>query len=263
MDLYNTETDNIAKCSYFSISKIRDIRQLHETESVMRTLRNIELQEEPYQFKIGVIYVREGQTHEDEIFSNKTGSEGYDEFLSIIGNKIALKNWTGFTGGLDVTGATGEYSYYTNYSGYEIMYHISTELPYSDDDTQQLERKRHLGNDIVIIVYLDRNYNSITTNISQYSPETIVSQFNHVVLVVSPTERDANGELNFFVQCARKQGVPAFGPSIPKPPFYVKRNQLREYLLCKAINAECAAYEAATFKNKLKRTREGLLTSLV
>lgn len=35
------------------------------------------------------------------------------------------------------------------------MFHISTMLPHSLTDTQQLEKKRHIGNDIVLILFQD------------------------------------------------------------------------------------------------------------
>jgi len=33
---------------------------------------------------------------------------------------------------------TGEFSVYTTYCGYEIMFHVSTLLPHSEVDTQQV-----------------------------------------------------------------------------------------------------------------------------
>ena len=44
-------------------------------------------------------------------------------------------------------------SIYTTYDEYEIMFHVSTFIPYTEDDDQQLGRKRHLGNDIVVIIF--------------------------------------------------------------------------------------------------------------
>ena len=41
--------------------------------------------------------------------------------------------------------------------GKEIMYHVATLLPFSDTDAQQLQRKRHIGNDIVSIVFQEAN----------------------------------------------------------------------------------------------------------
>lgn len=44
-----------------------------------------------------------------------------------------------FRGGLDVThGQTGTESVYTNFHNKEIMFHVSTKLPYTEGDTQQV-----------------------------------------------------------------------------------------------------------------------------
>lgn len=49
-----------------------------------------------------------------------------------------------FRGGLDVThGQTGLESVYTNFHNKEIMFHVSTKLPYTEGDSQQVEW--HLG----------------------------------------------------------------------------------------------------------------------
>ena len=37
--------------------------------------------------------------------------------------------------------------------GKEVMYDVDTLLPFSEADTQQLQRKRHIGNDIVSLVF--------------------------------------------------------------------------------------------------------------
>ena len=58
------------------------------------------------------------------------------------------------------------------------MFHVAPMLPYNASDRQQLERKRHLGNDIVVVVFVDAT--------STYDPATIKSHFNHVVIVVQP-----------------------------------------------------------------------------
>ena len=44
-----------------------------------------------------------------------------------------------FRGGLDVQhGQTGTHSLYTKYHNHEVMFHVSTLLPYTDGDTQQV-----------------------------------------------------------------------------------------------------------------------------
>lgn len=47
-----------------------------------------------------------------------------------------------YRGGLDTMyGQTGDNSVYANYQGREIMFHVSTLLPYTDGDPQQVIRE--------------------------------------------------------------------------------------------------------------------------
>lgn len=83
------------------------------------------------------------------------GCPNFEEFLNFLGDKIELKGWNGFRGGLDNESiffflvqikysddSTGKYSIYTTISGFEIMFHVSTLLPHFPNDKQQVERKR-------------------------------------------------------------------------------------------------------------------------
>ena len=64
-----------------------------------------------------------------------------DEFI------FSLKR---FRGGLDIkNNNTGNYSIYEKYNTAEIMFHVSTLLPHSVKDEQQLERKRHIGGQVL------------------------------------------------------------------------------------------------------------------
>jgi len=40
------------------------------------------------------------------MFSNKDGSEDYQEFLDVIGNEVKLEGWPHFAAGLDVKSNT-------------------------------------------------------------------------------------------------------------------------------------------------------------
>ena len=57
------------------------------------------------------------------------------------------------------------------------MFHVSTCLPYYENDKQQLERKRHLGNDICVIIFKDGD--------TPYSPDTIKSEFNRILYSIA------------------------------------------------------------------------------
>ncbi|CAG5126830.1 unnamed protein product, partial [Candidula unifasciata] len=91
-----------------------------------------------HNFKFGVIYQKKGQTSEEEVFGNKKHSPAMDVFLETIGDKVQLKDFKGFRGGLDTTHCqTGAESVYTKFNGKEIMFHVSTLLPYTEGDAQQ------------------------------------------------------------------------------------------------------------------------------
>lgn len=79
------------------------------------------------------------QTKEEELFGNVCHSPAMEEFLQCIGHRVLLKNFEGYRGGLDTMhGQTGLESLYTQFFGREIMFHVSTMLPYTDGDIQQV-----------------------------------------------------------------------------------------------------------------------------
>ncbi|XP_073089456.1 rap1 GTPase-activating protein 1 isoform X23 [Manis javanica] len=181
-------------------------------------------------FKFGVIYQKLGQTSEEELFSTNEESPAFVEFLEFLGQKVKLQDFKGFRGGLDVThGQTGTESVYCNFRNKEIMFHVSTKLPYTEGDTQQLQRKRHIGNDIVALVFQDEN--------TPFVPDMIASNFLHAYVVVQAEGRGPDG------------------------PFY-KGPEFQEFLLTKLINAEYACYKAEKFAKLEERTRAALLETL-
>lgn len=132
-------------------------------------------------FKFGVLYQQYGQTTEEELFCNNTTSAAFDEFLSLLGQRIQLKDHKGYRGGLDIqNGHTGDQAVYDVFKDREIMFHVSTLLPYTESDPQQLQRKRHIGNDIVAVVFQEEN--------TPFSPDMIASHFLHAFVVVQVVE---------------------------------------------------------------------------
>ncbi|XP_054901902.1 rap1 GTPase-activating protein 1-like isoform X9 [Poeciliopsis prolifica] len=205
-------------------------------------------------FKFGVIYQRFGQTSEEELFGNSEESPAFVEFLEFLGEKIELHNFKGFRGGLDVThGQTGTESIYCNYRNKEVMFHVSTKLPYTEGDTQQLQRKRHIGNDIVAIVFQEEN--------TPFVPDMIASNFLHayvVVQVVNP----CSDNVVYKVSVTARDDVPFFGPALPNPAMFKKGPEFHEFLFTKLINAEYACYKAEKFAKLEERTRSALLETL-
>nr|XP_018899479.1 PREDICTED: GTPase-activating Rap/Ran-GAP domain-like protein 3 isoform X2 [Bemisia tabaci] len=225
------------------------------TPEIQKDLLLLEEQEGSVNFKFGVLYTKPGQPTDDEMFSNEEGSEEFDNFIDLLGEKIRLKGWDKYRGGLDVKGdMTGKYSVYTIYEGHEIMFHVSTLLPYSKDNRQQVERKRHIGNDIVNIVYLDGG----AAHMHEFNPSFIKSQFTHVFALVAYQKEDESYRLIVFSE----ESVPLFGPSLPCPASFKSREEFREFLIVKLINGEKAAFNTPTFSKKRERTLDMLIKDL-
>ncbi|XP_063329625.1 rap1 GTPase-activating protein 1 isoform X2 [Pelmatolapia mariae] len=205
-------------------------------------------------FKFGVIYQKFGQTSEEELFGNMEESPAFVEFLEFLGHKIELHDFKGFRGGLDVThGQTGTESVYTNFHNKEIMFHVSTKLPYTEGDSQQLQRKRHIGNDIVAIVFQEEN--------TPFVPDMIQSNFLHAYVVVQ-VENACTDNVTYKVSVTARDDVPFFGPALPDPAIFKKGPEFHEFLFTKLINAEYACYKAEKFAKLEERTRSALLETL-
>jgi RAP1 GTPase activating protein 1 len=108
---------------------------------------------------------------------------------------------------------------YTKWQGYEIMFHVATLLPFKPEDAQQLEKKRHIGNDLVIIIFQQGN--------EPFDLSTIASHQNHVIAFVQPEKE------NFKVTFVYKNGVPAFTPDLPSPTILLTDNVSRDFFLHK------------------------------
>ncbi|KAL0243013.1 hypothetical protein GEMRC1_005576 [Eukaryota sp. GEM-RC1] len=128
--------------------------------------------------KIGVLYVEKDQTSENEIYSNKRVSEKFEEFLDELGDRVRLLGFKGYDGGLSTTkDYSGRRSVYREWKEHEFMFHVAPYLPFSESDEQQIARKRHVGNDGVVIVFLnDRD--------STFDPSLLISQQNQIVITI-------------------------------------------------------------------------------
>ncbi|XP_047906945.2 GTPase-activating Rap/Ran-GAP domain-like protein 3 isoform X11 [Anser cygnoides] len=188
---------------------------------IQKDLLVLEEQEGSVNFKFGVLYAKDGQLTDDEMFSNDD--------------------------------TTGTCSIYTVYQGHEIMFHVSTMLPYSRENKQQVERKRHIGNDIVTIVFQEGEESS-----TAFKPSMIRSHFTHIFALVRYNKQNDSYRLKIFSE----ESVPLFGPPLPSPPVFTNHQEFRDFLLVKLINGEKATLETPTFSQKRQRTLDMLIRSL-
>ena len=85
--------------------------------------------------------------HDHDFYCAEVGSDSFHEFLEILGEVQNLLGFKGFTAGLDTKlGQTGTQVCHTLWTQFEVTYHVSTFLPFTKTDVQQIQRKRHIGN---------------------------------------------------------------------------------------------------------------------
>ncbi|XP_048480332.1 signal-induced proliferation-associated 1-like protein 1 isoform X2 [Plutella xylostella] len=206
-------------------------------------------------YKVGVMYCRAGQSTEEEMYNNQEAGPAFVEFLQTLGQTVRLKDFDKYKAGLDNrTDSTGLYSVYTTYQGCEVMFHVSTMLPYTPNNRQQLLRKRHIGNDIVTIVFQEPGS-------LPFTPRNIRSQFQHVFVVVRAID-PCSENTHYSIAVSRAKEVPLFGPPIKDGAVYPKGEAFTDLLLAKVINGENAAIQSPKFSAMATRTRQEYLKEL-
>ncbi|KAF1563275.1 Signal-induced proliferation-associated protein 1, partial [Eudyptes schlegeli] len=118
----------------------------------------------------------------------------------------------------------------------------------------QLLRKRHIGNDIVTIVFQE-------PGARPFSPRALRSHFQHVFIVVRAHE-PGTPRTAYSVAVVRPEETPLFGPGLAAGQRFPGGEGLREFLLAKAINGENAAGRGGRLGAMAARTRRQYLQEL-
>jgi hypothetical protein len=205
------------------------------------------------QYKFGVLHCPAGAKSEEDMYSSM-GSSAFFDFLSLLGDVIKLKNWGNYAGELDVTHNTnGLQSLYTRFMDFEIMFHVSTLLPFNPADPQRLQRKGKIGNDIVLIVFCEED---------SFTPDLLVSQMTQVLVIVRLVSTEWDGKGYYSVRVVSKKadsGGSAVGASYPSPlPNVVSPadQDFHDAFLALLINLERTALSSVpVFAEFLRQTR--------
>ncbi|XP_066560128.1 signal-induced proliferation-associated 1-like protein 3 isoform X2 [Amia ocellicauda] len=234
---------------------VQCLRQALSTTKVTEQLIKLDEQGLSKKHKVGILLCRAGQSTEEEMYNNEEATPAFHTFLSLLGERVCLKGFSKYAAQLDTkTDSTGTHSLYTSYQGYEIMFHVSTMLPYMPNNPQQLLRKRHIGNDIVTIIFQE-------PGALPFTPQNIRSHFQHVFVIVR-VHNPCTENACYSVAVTRMKDVPPFGPPIPCSVTFRNTEAFRNFLLAKVINAESAAHKSDKFHTMATRTRQEYLKDL-
>lgn len=194
---------------------------------------------------IGVVYGQGAQRSIDEMLGNRTGSDAFSAFLDILGRDLELhangdeelKRFAGFAG---QSADEPAHVYRTQHRGLELVFHVSTLLPCSETDAQQVARKRKIGNDVVTLIFSESS--------QPLEPHLSASKVNHVYCVVRPDGPTTDdGTTRYSIGVSAKSAVPQFGPALAQVAVSDFR-AFRELLLTKLINANTTALNHGTWR---------------
>ncbi|XP_037674819.1 signal-induced proliferation-associated 1-like protein 3 isoform X3 [Choloepus didactylus] len=217
---------------------IHCLRLALNTPKVTEQLLKLDEQGLCRKHKVGILYCKAGQSSEEEMYNNEEAGPAFEDFLSLIGEKVCLKGFTKYAAQLDVkTDSTGTHSLYTTYQDYEIMFHVSTLLPYTPNNRQQ------------------------EPGALPFTPKNIRSHFQHVFIVVR-VHSPCTDNICYSMAVTRSKDAPPFGPPIPSGTTFRKSDVFRDFLLAKVINAENAAHKSDKFHTMATRTRQEYLKDL-
>lgn len=180
-----------------------------QLESLLRTLKRTPVIDT---HKIAILYVAPGQTTEREILGNRHGSPAYTRFLEGMGRLIRIHDQRDVYTGDIIPETDGEFAYAWWDDIVQVVYHTATLMPNVPSDPYFVNKKRHIGNDKVRIVWNDSG--------QPYDHHAIPSAFNFVNLIIQPHSlgtiaafsNDLHEREFFKVTMQRMEGMPDFGP---------------------------------------------------
>ncbi|KAI7908328.1 uncharacterized protein BX663DRAFT_424630 [Cokeromyces recurvatus] len=207
---------------------LRSFKELSAESTIMAGLEKDILKYDeiqiPKHYKFGLLSIKDNQMTEEAWFSNTDLSSDLQDFLNVMGKKIELKEYKGYAAGLDTkTGESGKYAYVSKWNDFDILFHVAPLMPSHNNDKQQVLRKKHIGNDIVCIIFLEGN--------QKFNPNAIRSQFLHVYIIIKP--ESIKGKRHWRVEILRKKNIIEFGPALPSPPLFDNDETLKEFLILK------------------------------
>ena len=199
-------------------------------------------------FKFGLAFLDRFDTSEFQMLGNTEPdlSKSFHQFVGKLGQKIVLLGWQGFAGGLDVSEQlTGRYALYRESNGNEAIFHVTPWLPCKQEDN--IERKRHFGNDTVVIIFSESLY--------AFEMATLKSRQTQVVFFV----RFINRLRQYQVYVFSKQPITLARDN----PFYLAEGDDFSELFELLMEAERSCYRNEPLKEKINMMRDYYLREML
>jgi hypothetical protein len=198
--------------------------------------------------KVACIYLDYGQTNEKEVLLNRIVSEDYSKFISYLGERVRTADCQGeYTAGLSPQDTDSLIRFVTPWS--ITVFHIAHEIQAQNPDPDDLyiQRKRHLGNDFVTIVWNDSR---------RIKPDfKIQSQFSFVRIVITPIQ-----ERMFHLRLDVKEGMEM--PGLMSSDTYLASLEAVAGLV-RQVAINITVYAQVYMQLESKKSKDGVSASLL
>ncbi|XP_015792101.1 tuberin [Tetranychus urticae] len=175
---------------------------LPSTESIRNALTNLDRILPHEMHKIGVIYIDSDQQQDlSQILSNRYGSFRYMKFIRGLGTLIKLKDIdtsSYYIGGLAKDGKDGVFAVNWKDNLTQVVFHISTLMPNKENDPDRNDKKLHIGNDCICIMY-NNSGQEIDVNSLRISKPVVAA------IVIRPLEYENNHVMIHLFEDGLKQ----------------------------------------------------------
>jgi hypothetical protein len=167
------------------------------SDKFRRTLKELDKRQNREHVKVGCLRVARGHATQKEMLHLEERSIGFRNMVDAMAWSVDLESHLGFGGQLPKRGSA---PYWASPST-ELVFHDTTRMPTDEGDEQQIQKKKHVGNDHVSVIWSE--------HYSEYDPEVIKSQFNFVHVIVYPLRNGLHR-----IQIKKKDQIPFFGPLV-------------------------------------------------
>eukprot|EP01127_Copromyxa_protea_P019985 TRINITY_DN6599_c0_g1_i2.p1 TRINITY_DN6599_c0_g1~~TRINITY_DN6599_c0_g1_i2.p1 ORF type:complete len:1001 (+),score=146.94 TRINITY_DN6599_c0_g1_i2:27-3029(+) len=190
--------------------------------------------------KVAVLHSKGKEKTFQDIFMNP-GSTKFWSFLTLIGDRIEMKDWKGFRGeyGQDEV----QFTYYTKWDDIEVMYHPAPIL----DEEQQ---RRIIGNDFLTLIYHESP--------EPFDPD-ILAEFGNMAQVFHVVQKVGRRyRIGTFTRLSQKTDyLPYIGPSVAW-----SSRSMKEVLLTKMFNGYNMILRTPPFNRLFEIPRKAELDKL-
>ena len=203
----------LSQLGFLDAKLLGEVVVLEPSKRLNTHIRSLDRISPRKRYRVAVVYVGPDHNSQHDIIHATDASDLFDDLLSELGWTVGLQSHAEanlFTGGLNIEIQTNMLYYGDGQR--EVVFHVPSWMALQEGDSQQVERKRHIGNDSVHIIWCENPHG--------YNIESFLSDVTEVFILLTPKMSPGNpvreprvSEVAVQIYCSRSQILP-FGPLV-------------------------------------------------